>query len=153
MFSSFSGPARRSRRAEAYSRSAAAQRGQSSGYSASWPTPALWVQQRAHFGSADGSTSMFTPANSVPAQPGPSPETNSTSETMKNASKCWPEMRRIVASIPEGETVRQRLADLGAKQSLADLGVPEEKLPELLRISPLIRNRLTLMRTRRMLDL
>ena len=63
------------------------------------------------------------------------------------------EMRRIVASIPEGETVRQRLQALGAKQSLTDLGVPEEKLPELLRISPLIRNRLTLMRTRRMLDL
>ena len=56
-------------------------------------------------------------------------------------------------AIPEGETVRQRLQALGAKQSLADLGVPEEKLPELLRISPLIRNRLTLMRTRRMLDL
>ena len=58
-----------------------------------------------------------------------------------------------MASIPEGETVRQRLADLGAKQSLADLGVPEEKLPELLRVSPLVRNRLTLMRARRMLDL
>ena len=68
-------------------------------------------------------------------------------------TECWPEMRRIVASIPEGETVRQRLQALGAKQSLTDLGVPEEKLPELLRISPLIRNRLTLMRTRRMLDL
>ena len=51
------------------------------------------------------------------------------------------------------ETVRQRLQALGAKQSLTDLGVPEEKLPELLRISPLIRNRLTLMRARRMLDL
>ena len=73
--------------------------------------------------------------------------------TPERLTECWPEMRRIVASIPEGETVRQRLADLGAKQSLADLGVPEEKLPELLRISPLVRNRLTLMRARRMLDL
>lgn len=68
--------------------------------------------------------------------------------TPERLTECWPEMRRIVASIPEGETVRQRLQALGAKQSLADLGVPEEKLPELLRISPLIRNRLTLMRTR-----
>ena len=73
--------------------------------------------------------------------------------TPERLTECWPEMRRIVASIPEGETVRQRLQALGAKQSLTDLGVPEEKLPELLRISPLIRNRLTLMRTRRMLDL
>ena len=73
--------------------------------------------------------------------------------TPERLTECWPEIREIMASIPEGETVRQRLADLGAKQSLADLGVPEEKLPELLRVSPLVRNRLTLMRARRMLDL
>ena len=73
--------------------------------------------------------------------------------TPERIQVCWPEIREIVSSIPEGETVRRRLRDLGAKQSLADLGVPEEKLPELLRVSPLIRNRLTLMRIRRMLDL
>ena len=58
-----------------------------------------------------------------------------------------------MASIPEAETIRARLAALGAKQTLTDLGVPEEKLPELLRVSPLVRSRLTLMRARRMLDL
>jgi glycerol-1-phosphate dehydrogenase [NAD(P)+] len=43
--------------------------------------------------------------------------------------------------------------DLGAKHTLGDLGVPEEKLPLILDASPLIRNRLTLMRMRRMLPL
>ena len=73
--------------------------------------------------------------------------------TPERLTECWPEIREIMASIPEAETIRARLAALGAKRTLADLGVPEEKLPELLRVSPLVRNRLTLMRARRMLDL
>ena len=73
--------------------------------------------------------------------------------TPERLTECWPEIREIMASIPEAETIRARLAALGAKQTLTDLGVPEEKLPELLRVSPLVRSRLTLMRIRRMLDL
>lgn len=33
--------------------------------------------------------------------------------TPERLTECWPEMRRIVASTPEGETVRQRLQGLG----------------------------------------
>ena len=73
--------------------------------------------------------------------------------TPERIQVCWPEIREIMASIPEAETIRTRLAALGAKQTLTDLGIPEEKLPELLRVAPLVRNRLTLMRIRRMLDL
>ena len=45
------------------------------------------------------------------------------------------------------------MAQLGAKRSLSDIGISEDKLPELLDNSPLARNRLTLMRMRRMMNL
>ena len=73
--------------------------------------------------------------------------------TPERLTECWPEIREIMASIPEAETIRRRLAALDAKRTLTALGVPEEKLPELLRVAPLVRDRLTLMRIRRMLDL
>lgn len=65
--------------------------------------------------------------------------------------RAWPEIREIIARIPAPEEVERLLITLGAKHSLADIGVAEEKRRELLDWSPLIRNRLTLMRIRRML--
>ena len=65
--------------------------------------------------------------------------------------RAWPEIREIIARIPAAEAVECLLTTLGAKHTLADIGVAEEKRQELLDWSPLIRNRLTLMRIRRML--
>ena len=42
---------------------------------------------------------------------------------------------------------------LDAKRDLASIGVEESELPVLLKNSPLVRNRLTLMRTRRMMNI
>ena len=42
---------------------------------------------------------------------------------------------------------------LDAKRDLASIGVEEIDLPVLLKNSPLVRNRLTLMRTRRMIKI
>lgn len=71
--------------------------------------------------------------------------------TPEKLEKAWPEVRKLVAEIPTGEEVYDFLEALGAKRDLADIEVPEEALPTLLDCSPLIRNRLTLMRMRRML--
>lgn len=71
--------------------------------------------------------------------------------TPDKLEKAWPEIRRLVAEIPTGEEIFDFLEALGAKRTLSDIEVPEEKLPTLLDGSPLIRNRLTLMRIRRML--
>lgn len=71
--------------------------------------------------------------------------------TPEKLAEAWPEVRRLVAGIPTGEEIYDFLKDLGAKRDLADIEVPEEKLPILLDCSPLIRNRLTLMRMRRMM--
>ena len=64
---------------------------------------------------------------------------------------AWPEIQEIVAEIPTAEELTERLTALGTKVSLSDIGVPEEKLPEILDTAPYCRNRLTLMRLRRMI--
>jgi glycerol-1-phosphate dehydrogenase [NAD(P)+] len=56
----------------------------------------------------------------------------------------------IINSIPTYEELIKIYKMLGAKSSLSDIGVNEEKLSTLLEYSPLVRNRLTLMRIRRM---
>lgn len=65
----------------------------------------------------------------------------------------WPEIRKIIRSIPKPEELYGLLEKLGAKRELEEIGVSSEKLPVLLEYSPLVRNRLTLMRMRRMINI
>lgn len=67
--------------------------------------------------------------------------------------RAWPKIREIIAAIPSEEEIYEKFEKLGAKRSLRDIEVPEELLPVLIAHSPSVRNRLTLMRTRRMLKL
>ena len=73
-----------------------------------------------------------------------------TPEAVVNA---WPAIREIIAEIPTEAEIEEKFEKLGAKRCLTDLEVPEELLPVLIAHSPTVRNRLTLMRVRRMLDL
>lgn len=66
---------------------------------------------------------------------------------------AWPEIRSIIADIPPSQEIYRLLEMLEAKRDLPHIGVPEDRLPLLLDASPIIRNRLTLMRMRRMLRL
>ena len=63
----------------------------------------------------------------------------------------WPGIRAIVAQLPEEGELSAILSKLGAKRSLEDIGIPEDKKDLLLDWSPLVRNRLTLMRVRRLI--
>ena len=63
----------------------------------------------------------------------------------------WPQIRQIIAKIPPAAQIHQFLTDLKASASLSDLGIPEAALELILEASPLIRNRLTFMRVRRMI--
>ena len=65
--------------------------------------------------------------------------------------RAWPEIRRIIAEIPDADSLYALYAEIGAKKTLSDIQVPEEALPDLLRFSPTARNRLTLMRARWMI--
>lgn len=71
--------------------------------------------------------------------------------TVDTLVRTWPEIRQIISEIPMPEAVDGLLKQIGAKHCLPDIGVAEEKRGELLDWSPLIRNRLTLMRIRRMI--
>ena len=65
----------------------------------------------------------------------------------------WPQVRQIVASLPSAQEVYDMLKMIGAKRSLEEIGVTDQDTAAILKYSPLVRNRLTLMRVRRMLDL
>ena len=65
----------------------------------------------------------------------------------------WPEVRKVVESLPSAEEVYALLEKIDAKRTLGEIGVTEADTDAILRYSPLVRNRLTLMRARRMLDL
>ncbi len=72
--------------------------------------------------------------------------------TKEKLAGCWPQIRQIMAAIPAPDAVEEKLSALGAKKNLADLGIAEERLPEILQALPMARNRLTLMRLRRMIS-
>ncbi|WP_306569065.1 sn-glycerol-1-phosphate dehydrogenase [Faecalispora jeddahensis] len=65
----------------------------------------------------------------------------------------WTEIRSIIAEIPAADELQSLYRDVGMKSTLADLGVPQSALPKLMEYSPCVRNRMTLMRIRRMIDL
>lgn len=66
-----------------------------------------------------------------------------TPEMLINA---WPEIRRIINTIPRPEELTALYEEIGAKKSMEDIEVPSAYLPQLLRFSPSARNRLTMMR-------
>ncbi|MBQ2751169.1 MAG: sn-glycerol-1-phosphate dehydrogenase [Oscillospiraceae bacterium] len=71
--------------------------------------------------------------------------------TPEALTAAWPKMRGIISEIPTGDEIFAKLEKLGAKRTLTDIGIPEDKLSVIIENSPMIRNRLTLMRMRRMI--
>lgn len=71
--------------------------------------------------------------------------------TPERLAECWSGIREIIAELPSYEYFYGLLEQLGAKRTLEEIGVDSADLPTLLDKSPLIRNRLTLMRIRRMI--
>ena len=71
----------------------------------------------------------------------------------ENLSASWGELRHIIDELPTEEYLYGLLEMLDAKRDLASIGVEESELSVLLKNSPLVRNRLTLMRTRRMMKI
>ena len=52
----------------------------------------------------------------------------------------------MIRAIPTAQSLRALYKEIGAKRSLTDLGIPEDKLPLIFEYSPLVRRRLTFMR-------
>lgn len=64
---------------------------------------------------------------------------------------AWPKIREIINTIPTEEEIYEKFEKLGAKRCLADIDVSEDLYDKLIENSPTVRNRLTLMRIKRML--
>ena len=58
----------------------------------------------------------------------------------------WDKVCEIIREIPETERLKSVYAHIGVKLTLADIDIPEDVATALLKYSPLVRNRLTLMR-------
>ena len=65
----------------------------------------------------------------------------------------WQTVREIIGKIPSADELYALLTQLGAKRDPEDIGISGEQIETLLEYSPLVRNRLTLMRMRRMLKI
>lgn len=74
-----------------------------------------------------------------------------TGVTPAQLAEHWGEIREIVREIPSKEDLEGLYREIGAKTTLKDIEVEPELLPKLLANSPLVRNRMTLMRIRRMI--
>ena len=61
----------------------------------------------------------------------------------------WKKICKIIDTIPTHDELLDKYKMIGAKASLSDIDVDEDKLSALLEYSPLVRNRLTLMRLRK----
>lgn len=66
--------------------------------------------------------------------------------------KVWPEIRQILSENPAPDELYRLLEKLDAKRSVEDIGVSQADTEQLLDYSPWVRNRLTLMRMRRLLS-
>ena len=64
-------------------------------------------------------------------------------------AECWDDIKAVIAKIPTYEELLETYKLLGAYSTLSDISVPEDRLSKLIEFSPLVRNRLTLMRLRR----
>ncbi len=62
----------------------------------------------------------------------------------------WAELQDIIAQIPSAEELYALLEQLGAKRNLESIGIAPEDKDIVFRYSAMVRNRLTLMRTKRM---
>lgn len=71
--------------------------------------------------------------------------------TPERLDESWQRLREILATIPAPEELFRVLERLDARRTPEDIGVSSADLDRLLRYSPLVRNRLTLMRARRLI--
>ena len=69
--------------------------------------------------------------------------------TKEKITAAWQEISKIIDSIPTEKELFEKYEILGAKSTLDEIGVSPEKLDTILEYSPLVRNRVTLMRLRR----
>ena len=74
-----------------------------------------------------------------------------SSVTPEKIARAWPEIRTLIGELPEPDELEGLLVQMHAKHRLEEVGVTEADIDVLFRYSPMVRNRLTLMRMKRMI--
>lgn len=74
-----------------------------------------------------------------------------SSVTPEKIARAWPEIRKLIGELPEPDELEGLLVQMHAKHRLEEVGVTEADIDVLFRYSPMVRNRLTLMRMKRMI--
>lgn len=69
--------------------------------------------------------------------------------TREDIKKHIEEIREVVRDVPTADELQRIYTMLGVTSTLLEIGVPDEKLNQILEYSPLVRCRLTLMRLAR----
>ena len=77
---------------------------------------------------------------------------SATGITGKRMEECWNEICAEIAKIPSSELLEDLYRKLNVKMKLEDIQVSNEKEQSLLKYSPCVRNRLTLMRLRQCIN-
>ncbi len=67
--------------------------------------------------------------------------------------QCLPQIAHILSRIPQPERLEEILKEAGCVTSMEQIGLPAQLLPDSLEFSPYVRNRLTLMRLRKMMKI
>lgn len=73
--------------------------------------------------------------------------------TPEKLIETWPNIRSIVSEIPLKKELLPLYGKIGMKATLSDIDVPEDRADLLFEYSPTVRNRMTLMRIKRMITL
>jgi glycerol-1-phosphate dehydrogenase [NAD(P)+] len=68
----------------------------------------------------------------------------------ENIAAAWLTIRELIRALPESEQMRESFLQLHAKHTWEEIGVSREDKDVILKYSPMVRNRLTLMRMKRM---
>ena len=64
----------------------------------------------------------------------------------------WPEIRKIIHSVPSYEVCREAMVKAGCKITVGDIGKPQQLFDDCVKYSPYMRRRLTLLRLRDMIE-
>jgi glycerol-1-phosphate dehydrogenase [NAD(P)+] len=72
--------------------------------------------------------------------------------TREKLAETWPEIRKLIAELPDPDYLEGLLIQLGAKHRFDEIGVTDADKDTIFRYSPMVRNRLTLMRAKRMIS-
>lgn len=80
------------------------------------------------------------------------PETITDKVDVKELEEKWPEIRKIILSVPSYNECLEAMKKAGCKTTVEEIGKPQKLIDDCIKYSPFMRKRLTLLRMQNMID-